>query len=121
MTYVGANGNGSVSIMWGVSVVTSSPYDVNQDGYINNADLEVISAHFGEVTAAPYPRYDVIGYGIVDVYDIIAVSTNILSERESCAGILGGNMGAASGWRVRYFKILIISGTYWSRIFIIIK
>ncbi|MBU4221992.1 MAG: hypothetical protein KKA10_10290 [Euryarchaeota archaeon] len=78
VTYVGANGNGSVSIMWGVSVVTSSPYDVNQDGYINNADLEVISAHFGEVTAAPYPRYDVIGYGIVDVYDIIAVSTNIL-------------------------------------------
>jgi hypothetical protein len=76
VTCVGANGNGSVSVMWNVTVV--SPYDLNGDGYINEADLEVISAHFGEVTAAPYPRYNVIGYGIVDVCDIIAVSANIL-------------------------------------------
>jgi len=78
VTYAGTNGNGSVSIIRDVSVATSSsPYDVNQDGYIDQADLDVIALHFGEVTVAPYPRYDVIGYGTVDVYDVIAVSTNI--------------------------------------------
>jgi hypothetical protein len=66
-----------VSITWNVSVVISSPYDVNQNGCVNQADLDVLVQHFGEVTAAPYPRYDVIGYGIVDVYDVIGVSTNI--------------------------------------------
>ncbi len=78
VTYVGANGNGNVSITWNVSVVTFSPYDVNRDGYINEADLDVIRSNFGRITYAPYPRYDVIGYGIVDIYDITAVSNNIL-------------------------------------------
>ena len=44
---------------------------------VNQADLDVIALHFGEVTVAPYPRYDVNTDGVVDVYDIIAVSTNI--------------------------------------------
>ncbi len=67
-----------MSITWNVSVVTFSPYDMNQDGYINQGNLHVIALHFGEVTKMPYPRYDVIGSGIVNVYDVIAVSTNIL-------------------------------------------
>ncbi len=78
VTYVGLNSNGSVSIMWNVSVVTFSPYDVNRDGYVNEADLAVIRAHFGQITYAPYPPYDVVRYGIVDVYDIAVVSNNIL-------------------------------------------
>ena len=77
VTYAGTNGNGSVRITWNVSVITSSTYDVNQDGYVNNTDLQVISLHFGEVTAAPYPRYDVNTDNLVDTYDIIEVSTSI--------------------------------------------
>jgi hypothetical protein len=76
VTYVGANGNGNVRKMWNVTVV--SLYDVNGDGYVNEADLDIISSHFGQTTYAPYPPYDVIGYGTVDIYDITAVSTNIL-------------------------------------------
>jgi len=76
VTYVGANGNGSVSVMWNVTVVL--PYDLNGDGYVNEADLEVISSNFGQTTYAPYPPYDVTGYGIVDIYDITVVSNNIL-------------------------------------------
>jgi len=75
---VGENGNGSMRITWNVSVITSSsPYDVNQDGYVNQTDLDVIALHFGEVTVAPYPRYYVNTDGVVDVYDVIAVSSNI--------------------------------------------
>jgi hypothetical protein len=76
VTYVGANGNGSVSIMW--NVATRSPFDVDCDGDIDPADLYIVNSNFGKTTYAPYPSYDVIGYGIVDVYDITAVSTNIL-------------------------------------------
>jgi hypothetical protein len=76
VTYVGVNGNGNVRKMWNVTVV--SLYDVDGNGYVNEADLEVISSHFGQTTYAPYPPYDVIGYGTVDIYDITAVSTNIL-------------------------------------------
>ncbi|MBU4075384.1 MAG: hypothetical protein KKI06_01515 [Euryarchaeota archaeon] len=75
MTYIGSNGNGSVSIMW--NVPTCSRDDVNCDGKINEADLNAIKSNFGMITYAPYPRSDVIRYGIVDVYDITAVSTNI--------------------------------------------
>jgi len=64
-----------VSIMWDVTVF--SPYDVNQDGYVNEADLEIIRSNFGQITYAPYPLYDVTEYGVVDIYDITAVSTNI--------------------------------------------
>ena len=75
VTYMGSNGNGSVSILW--NVVTCSPLDVNCDGKINKADLGIIKSNFGRITYAPYPRYDVTRYGIVDVYDITVVSTNI--------------------------------------------
>ena len=65
-----------MSVMW--NVVTCSPYDVDCDGDIDPADLDIVNSNFGKTTYAPYPSYDVIGYGIVDVYDITAVSTNIL-------------------------------------------
>jgi len=68
-------GNGSVSIMW--NVVICSPLDVDCDGDIDPADLDAIKSNFGRITYAPYPRYDVTRYGIVDVYDITVVSTNI--------------------------------------------
>ncbi len=75
VTCVGANGNGSVSVMW--NVVTCSPFDVDCDGDIDPADLDIIKSNFGRITYAPYPSYDVTRYGIVDIYDITAVSTNI--------------------------------------------
>ncbi len=75
VTYVGANGNGSVSKSWNVTAI--SPYDVDGNGVIDEADLDIISSNFGRITYAPYPRYDVTGYGVVDIYDITAVATNI--------------------------------------------
>ncbi len=77
VTYVGSNGNGSVSVSWNVTVATCSPTDVDCNGVTNEADLDIISSNFGKTTYAPYPRYDVTGYGIVDIYDITAVATNI--------------------------------------------
>ncbi len=77
MTYVGANGNGSVSVSWNVTVATCSPTDVDFNGVTNEADLDIISSNFGRTTYAPYPRYDVTGYGIVDICDIAVVATNI--------------------------------------------
>jgi hypothetical protein len=76
VTYVGANGNGRVSVSWNVTAI--SPYDVDGNGVINEADLDIIRSNFGRITYAPYPSYDVTGYGVVDVYDITAVSTKIL-------------------------------------------
>ncbi len=75
VTYAGANANGSVSVSWNVTAI--SPYDVDGNGVINEADLDIIRSNFGTITYAPYPSYDVTGYGVVDVYDITAVSTNI--------------------------------------------
>lgn len=54
------------------------PYDVDCDGDIDPADLDIVNSNFGKTTYAPYPRYDVIDYGIVDICDITVVSNNIL-------------------------------------------
>jgi hypothetical protein len=78
VTYAGSNSNGSVSLTWNVSVIQNSlPYDVNQDGSVDIADLVIVSQHFGETTASPYPRYDVNADGKVDILDLTSVSTKI--------------------------------------------
>ncbi len=64
-----------MSKRWNVTAV--SPYDVEGNGVIDEEDLDIISSNFGRTTYAPYPRYDVIRYGVVDIYDITAVATNI--------------------------------------------
>ncbi len=62
------------------SIANFSPGSLTLDcnGVIDEADLDIISSNFGMTTYAAYPRYDVTGYGIVDVYDITVVSNNIL-------------------------------------------
>ena len=55
----------------------SQPYDVNQDGVVDIADLVIVSQHFGESTTAPYPRYDVNADGKVDILDLTMVSNKI--------------------------------------------
>jgi hypothetical protein len=55
---------------------SKTPWDVNNDGVVNIADLVLVSLHFGEtVTAAVAPiRADVDGSGKVDLDDIVKVS-----------------------------------------------
>ena len=76
VTYVGSNSNGSVSVTWNVSVISTSLYDVNLDGSVDIADLKVIKEHLSEVTSVPYPRYDVNADGKVDILDLTLVSIN---------------------------------------------
>ena len=77
MTYVGANGNGSVSIMWNVSVVTSSSlYDVNQDGLVNTTDLGIV---WNSINTGIYcQRCDINNDTKVDLYDWVLVSGNVV-------------------------------------------
>jgi len=73
-----ADSNGFVSINYtGTWSQNTFEWALIPDGNTNFTDLIQIALHFGEVTAAPYPRYDVNTDGVVDVYDIIAVSSNI--------------------------------------------
>ena len=40
---------------------TFSPYDVDHNGYVNEADLDIIRSNFCQITYSPYPPYDVTG------------------------------------------------------------
>ena len=44
--------------------------DVNRDGVVDVFDITLVSKHFGETTAAPYPDYDVNEDGVVNMTDI---------------------------------------------------
>ncbi len=77
MTYEGSNGNGSVSKSWNVTVATCLPTDVDYNGVTNEAYLDIISSNLGRTTYAPYSRYDVTGYGVVDIYDITLTPPNL--------------------------------------------
>ena len=66
---------------------TYSPYDVNQDGNVDNTDLTLVSAAIGE-TNPTNPRLDVDGNGSVDGADLILISQNFgdtLTEPETPA------------------------------------
>ncbi len=76
VTYVGANGNGSVSIMWNVSVITISPYDVNQDGLVNRTDLDIV---WNSISTGIYcQRCDINNNTEVELYDWVMVSGNVV-------------------------------------------
>jgi len=56
--------------------ISYSPYDVNQDTFINVKDIDLIQKHFNEKPPT-YARADVNGDGVVDILDLILVSSHI--------------------------------------------
>ena len=54
------------------------PGDVNQDGVVNELDIELISAAFKSVPGAPNWNFaaDLNGDGIVDIYDLVLAGLN---------------------------------------------
>jgi PKD repeat protein len=62
----------TVSTLLQVFNVTAKPWDVNQDGIIDIADIYLIALHFGETSSSPNwdPRCDVNNDGIIDIADL---------------------------------------------------
>ena len=74
VTYVGANGNGSVSIMWIISIIPDSIYDVNQDGLVDETDRNIV---WNSIKTGIYcERCDINNNTEVEVFDWVMVSGN---------------------------------------------
>ena len=74
VTYVGANGNGSVSIMWIISIIPDSIYDVNQDGLVDQTDRDIV---WNSINTGIYCEcYDINNNTEVEVFDWVMVSGN---------------------------------------------
>ncbi|MTI57481.1 dockerin type I domain-containing protein [Geosporobacter ferrireducens] len=55
------------------------PYDVNQDGAVNIADLASVSYHVGK-SAGGYPNYDVNRDGVIDSTDVDLITEYLLNS-----------------------------------------
>jgi len=53
-------------------------WDINEDCTVNFIDLTILSAHWSEVTTAPYPRYDINEDGVVNFIDLTILSAHWL-------------------------------------------
>jgi len=74
VTYVGVNGNGSISLTWNVSIIPDSPYDVNCDGLVNQTDLDIV---WNSINTGIYcQRCDINNNTEVEVFDWVMVSGN---------------------------------------------
>jgi len=74
VTYVGVNGNGSVSLTWNVSITPDSLYDVNQDGLVNQTDLDIT---WNSINTGIYcQRCDINNNEEVEVFDWVMISGN---------------------------------------------
>ena len=56
-------------------------WDVNQDGKVDYKDMNIVSKHYGEKTASPYPVWDINQDGKVDYKDMSVISEHY---GESC-------------------------------------
>ena len=50
----------------------------NPDGDTNMVDLIQVALHFGDVTSAPYPSYDLNANGIVDINDVVLAAKKVI-------------------------------------------
>ncbi|MBU4220082.1 MAG: hypothetical protein KKA10_00395 [Euryarchaeota archaeon] len=72
VTYVGSNGNGSVSIMW--NVATCSPFDMDCDGLVDETDRNIV---WNSINTGIYcERCDINNNTEVEVFDWVMVSGN---------------------------------------------
>ena len=72
VTYVGVNGNGSVSIMW--NVATCSPFDMDCDGLVDETDRNIV---WNSINTGIYcERCDINNNTEVEVFDWVMVSGN---------------------------------------------
>jgi len=55
------------------------PYDVNQDGVINIADLALVSYHVGK-SVEEYPNYDVNRDGMIDIVDVDLITEYLMDN-----------------------------------------
>ena len=59
-----------------LAVPAVSNWDINEDCTVNYIDLTILSAHWGETTTAPYPRYDINADGMVNYIDLTILSAH---------------------------------------------
>jgi len=72
VTYMGTNGNGSVSIMW--NVVICSPFDMDCDGLVDETDRNIV---WNSINTGIYcERCDINNNTEVEVFDWVMVSVN---------------------------------------------
>ena len=60
-------------------IQVASSWDLNLDGVVNNADMAVISAAYGQTGPASWIREDVKGDGVIDVLDLIMEGQHFLA------------------------------------------
>ena len=59
----------------------SCPYDLNGDGVVNETDLGMVAAHFGETGMPGWIKEDLSGEegipdGEINIFDVVAIANN---------------------------------------------
>jgi hypothetical protein len=70
MNDTSGNSNSTPAMSYVINIASPYPWDVNDDGVVDDLDLGLVILHYSEETEPPYPPWDVNQDGIVDDMDL---------------------------------------------------